>query len=292
MRFSSLFAAASLLATPVLASDIDPAPVVAAERAFAADGLALGVQASFLKHSAPDGFVFAPDPVRAHVLYGQALPKGPPLVWWPLWAGIARSGDLGFTTGPYTLADEGRGYYFTVWVKQADGSWKWVFDGGPPSDITGAPPKDSPVAYARLSARKAGSAAKAMDEVKAAETALHVAAGTDVKAAILAVLADDGRVVGSRAKPPADRAELEAELARRGASVAYRPLGGSASGAGDLAWTYGSARWRGSDGAERQGHYVRIWRNDAAGWRLLFDELLPGPPLTPAAAQPGVSGGG
>jgi hypothetical protein len=32
------------------------------------------------------------------------------------------------------------------------------------------------------------------------------------------------------------------------------------------------------DGPQRRaqrGHYVRIWRNDKAGWRLLFDELLP-----------------
>lgn len=292
---AALIAALLFGASSAVAAEIDPAPVVAAERAFAADGLELGVQASFLKHSAPDGIVFAPEPVLAHALYGKPRPKGPPLVWWPLWAGIARSGDLGFTTGPYTFDDEARGYYFTVWVKQADGSWKWVFDGGPPSDTTGAPPKDSPVTYARLSARQAGSPAKAMAEVTAAETALHAGARTDVKAAFLSVVAEDGRIVGSKARPPTTRAELEAELARRASSIAYGPLGGSASSAGDLAWTYGVARWT-EAGGERRGHYVRIWRNDAGGWRLLFDELLPGPPLkTPPAApqaQSGVSGEG
>ncbi|MEW5684055.1 MAG: nuclear transport factor 2 family protein [Pseudomonadota bacterium] len=285
MRFSSLFAAASLLASPALASDVDPAPVVAAERAFAADGLAMGIQASFKKHSAPDGIVFGPEPVLAQAVYGAPQPKTTELIWWPLWAGIARSGDLGFTTGPFTLDGRPGGYYFTVWSKQADGTWKWLFDGGPPSDITGAAEQGSPAAYARLSQRQAGSPDKAMAEVTAAEKALNAAAGQDVKAAFLAVIADDGRIVGSRAKPPADRAALEAELATRPTTIAYAPLGGSASTAGDLAWTYGAAGWTGKDGSARRGHYVRIWRNDAAGWRLLFDELLPAPPLKTPPVQ-------
>jgi ketosteroid isomerase-like protein len=260
--------------------------VVAAERAFAADGLELGVQASFLKHSAPEGVVFAPEPVLAHAIYGRPRPKGPPLVWWPLWAGISVSGDLGFTTGPFTYDGKPGGYYFTVWAKQPDGSWKWLFDGGPPSDTTGAAPKDSPVAYARPAARRAGSAVKAMTEVTAAEAKLHAAAATDLKAAFLAAVADDGRIVGSKAAPPASRAETEAELATRPATALFAPLGGRASDAGDLAWTYGAAKWT-RDGQDQRGHYVRIWRNDAAGWRLLFDELLPAPPLkTPPSTSP------
>lgn len=261
------------------ATPVTPAPVVAAERAFAADGLALGVQAAFLKHAAPEGVVLNPEPVLAHAVYGEPRPKGPPLVWWPLWAGISRSGDLGFTTGPYTYDGRPQAWYFTVWARQRDGGWKWLFDGGPASDMTGAAPKDSAVAYARLADRQAGSPGKAMAQVTAAEAALHAGAARDLKAAFLAVAADDSRIVGSRAAPPTTRAELEAELDRRPAKITYAPLGGQASDAGDLAWTYGAARWTARDGSSQRGHYVRIWRNDRAGWRLLFDELLPAPPL-------------
>jgi ketosteroid isomerase-like protein len=281
------------LAAPALAAEITPAPVVAADRAFAADGLELGVQASFLKHSAPEGIVFGPEPVLAKAAFGAPRPKGPPLVWWPLWAGIARSGDLGFTTGPYTFDGKPGGWYFTVWSKQADGSWKWLYDGGPPSDQTGAAPKDSPVAYADPSARRAGTADKAMTEVATAERTLHTAAARNVTAAYLDVVADDGRIVGSRSRPPATRAELKAELATRARSIAFATLGGSASDAGDLAWTYGAARWTAADGEDRRGHYVRIWRSDAPGWRLLYDVLLPAPPLkTPPVTPPPVAPGG
>lgn len=265
-------------AAPHMASKADPAQVVAAERAFAADGLALGVKQSFLKHSAPTGIVFNPEPQLAQAVYGAAPDGGTTkLVWWPLWAGIARSGDLGFTTGPFSVNDAPRAWYFTVWARQPDGGWKWLFDGGPPSDPTGAAPQDSPVTYARAAARAAGAPAKAMEQVSHAESALAAGAAKDLKGAYLAVLADDARVVGSKARPPASRAEIETELATRPTAVSFSPLGGQASSAGDLAWTYGAAKWT-ADGQERRGHYVRIWRNDAAGWRLLFDELLPSPP--------------
>ncbi len=277
---------AAILATPALAAPVTPEPVVAAERAFATDGLQLGVQASFLKHTAPEGIVLTPEPLLARAVFVEPRPKGPPLVWWPLWAGIARSGDLGFTTGPYTSGGKPGGYYFTVWAKQPDGSWKWLFDGGAPSDSTAAAPQGSAVAYARQAGRKAGSPGKAMSQVSHAEIALHARARTDAKAAFLEVVADDGRIVGSPAAPPTSRAELEAELARRPTAIAFAPLGGQASDVGDLAWTYGVAKWDVS-GQSRRGHYVRIWRNDKPGWRLLFDELLPAPELkTPPVTSP------
>ena len=114
MKACSLILAALLLSSPALAQP-DPSAVVAAERAFAADGLAHGIKRSFLAHSAPDAILFAPAPVNAHQLYADRPDKPhPPLVWWPLWAGIARSGDLGFTTGPSTFDGKPNGWYFTV----------------------------------------------------------------------------------------------------------------------------------------------------------------------------------
>lgn len=273
-----LAACASLGLAASAQARTDPAPVVAAERAFAADGAALGIKDSFLKHSAEQAIVLQPEPVLAKAVFGAAPggAGGAKLIWWPLWAGIARSGDLGFTTGPYTVNGKPGAWYFTVWARQADGGWKWLFDGGPPSDTAGAAPQGSTVAYARAAARSAGSSAKAMAEVSRAEIALAATARTDAKAAFLAAAADDARIVGSKARPPTSRAETEAELATRPATMVFAPMGGEASSAGDLAWTYGVATWT-ADGQPRRGHYVRIWRNDAKGWRLLFDELLPVP---------------
>jgi ketosteroid isomerase-like protein len=58
------------------------------------------------------------------------------LVWHPEKVGVAHSGDLGYTIGTYdwsykdasgkAITDKGK--YLTVWKKQADGSWKVLFD--------------------------------------------------------------------------------------------------------------------------------------------------------------------
>ncbi|MBD3219255.1 MAG: DUF4440 domain-containing protein [candidate division Zixibacteria bacterium] len=60
------------------------------------------------------------------------------LSWEPFFAEISESGDLGYTLGKYvyTVTDtlgvenESYGYYVTIWKKQPNGSWKYVFDTG------------------------------------------------------------------------------------------------------------------------------------------------------------------
>ena len=65
-------------------------------------------------------------------------PDGPTLTWTPIKGEVIGAGDVGYTTGRSLFrqksADgkvtERRGQYLTVWRKQADGSWKVVFDTG------------------------------------------------------------------------------------------------------------------------------------------------------------------
>lgn len=276
MRASSLLlAAALLLPAASAAAQVDPAAVVAAERAFAADGLALGIKRSFLKHAAPEAILFAPDPVKVADYFGARPDKpNPPLVWWPVWAAIARSGDMGFTTGPSTFDGKPNGWFFTVWTRQPDGDWKWVYDGGAPSDQAAAPPQGSEPAYLAPATGAAMDAQSAMAGVRAAEAELARAAASNVTAAYLAALAPDARVTGSKAAPATTPAAVRAELAQRAKAITFSPLGGGASRAGDLAWTYGDATWS-KDGAKARGHYVRAWQSRSEGWRLVYDQILP-----------------
>jgi ketosteroid isomerase-like protein len=57
------------------------------------------------------------------------------LSWEPVYAMIAKSGDLGYTYGYYarTIKSTGvvsKGTYVTIWEKQKDGTWKFVMDTG------------------------------------------------------------------------------------------------------------------------------------------------------------------
>lgn len=273
--FRPLAALLAVLATPALAAPAaDPAEVVAAERAFAVDGLALGIRQSFLKWSAPEAILFAPDPVKAHDLYGSRPDKAnPPLVWWPLFAGISRGGDLGFTTGPATFDGKPSGWYFTVWARQADGGWKWVYDGGVPAAHGDAPPQGSAPVLLAPATGPSSYPEGAFSAVKAAEAKLAAKARTDVVAAYTPVLLPEAHMMGSAQPPAATPQAVAAELARRPKAIRFSPLGGSVAVLGDLAWTYGDAAWDGG-----RGHYVRIWRHDRQGWRIAFDEILEAPP--------------
>jgi ketosteroid isomerase-like protein len=56
------------------------------------------------------------------------------LTWVPIRADVARSGELGFTYGTYSLvvknAGKEEGTYCTVWKKDKNHSWKFVLDTG------------------------------------------------------------------------------------------------------------------------------------------------------------------
>lgn len=271
-------AAVSLCAQSAVAQ-ADPAPVIAAERAFAARAAEAGVAQSFLDHMAPDAIVFAPDPVPAKSVYGGRPPQKTPteggllLAWWPNFAGISRSGDLGFTTGPAEVNGKRTVHYFTVWQKQPDRGWKWVYDGGVENDATRDPGADGPVATLPAGDAAPLPSTTAMAQVQAAEAALAAAAKTDAQAAYARALAPNARVQGSPALPATTPVAVKTELATRPRSIAFSPLGGSASKAGDLAWTYGDARY-----TSGRGHYVRIWQRTGGKWRIVYDQIIDVPP--------------
>jgi ketosteroid isomerase-like protein len=256
--------------------------VIAAERAFAADGVANGVRASFPRHAAPDGIVFNPGPVNARQLYGSLPPRttpSPTLDWWPVFAGASRSGDLGFTTGPYAVNGTVGGWYFTVWRRQADGGWQWMFDGGGPASSDHAPPKGSPVRTLAPSRGSAGSPQRAVAQVTAAEASLAAAtASAGPRAAFARRLAPDARVYVAGQQPATGRADYASVLLGWPRSLRFEAPYLDVSLAGDMAWTWGRATWTGADGASAGGYYVRVWQHRRAGWRIVFAQMVPDPP--------------
>jgi ketosteroid isomerase-like protein len=253
----------------------DPAPVIAAEHAFAARAAQAGIAPSFLEFMTDDAIIFAPDVVLAKAFYGKAPAAKPPgeggalLAWWPNFAGVARSGDLGFTTGPATVNGKRGLFYFTVWTRQPDGGWKWVYDGGIDADGASAPgPESPPMVLAPGDARPLAPDV-AMDQVRGAEITLARRARTELAAAYKTVLAPDARLQGSTAAPATTPGAVDRELATRAKTIAFGPIGGGASKAGDLAWTFGDARWEAG-----RGHYVRIWQRRAGKWVLVFDQII------------------
>jgi ketosteroid isomerase-like protein len=96
-------------------------------------------QAGFLSRVPPDALFSAGvlqvgrDAIREKWA-GYFEPAGPSLRWKPTAAGMAGSGDLGFTVGDYRFEWKARGVapsegrYVTVWAKDASGRWMAALD--------------------------------------------------------------------------------------------------------------------------------------------------------------------
>ena len=112
----------------------------AVEKEFCAMAQSDGVQKAFVHFAADSAAVQR----KGLILKGKenigkqyaSFPKNDKLEWSPDFADVAASGDLGYTYGKYTYtsvdslgrASKSDGIFHTVWKRQADGKWRFVWD--------------------------------------------------------------------------------------------------------------------------------------------------------------------
>lgn len=280
-----LAAVAALCAQPALGQASLPADahrqaaaeVAAAERAFDAFTAEHGFTAGFLAFTAPDGILFRPDPVNAREHLSAGAPSADTaLRWGPYRVGISTSGDLAWDTGPWTYGDnQAHGWFFTIWEQQPDGQWRWALDHGAGSTPDHVPVPDAADLIVDPQAVGAAAGADSWAEVQAIDQALNADLISGFVAAVYPVLLAHDAWASTPDQGPARTPDaVMTALRARPDFVAFEPIGGRASAAGDLAYTYGHARWT-SEGLDRRGHYIRVWRRDgpgAGGWRLVYDQ--------------------
>lgn len=111
------------------------------EKAFNDMAAKEGVKEAFLHFAADDavisrnGKLIEGKPAMAEYFNNQTL-TDVKLQWEPSFIDVAASGDLAYTYGPYTfsaidtagLQINSTGYFHTVWKRQEDGNWKFVWD--------------------------------------------------------------------------------------------------------------------------------------------------------------------
>src|ERR671911_2611568 len=100
-----LFALAPIAWAQTLSRSSPILAMVEAERDFAATSKKAGTTASFLAYIADDGILFRPKAVKGKEWLTANPPpasdKRPWLHWEPSFAFMARSGDMGYTFGPW-----------------------------------------------------------------------------------------------------------------------------------------------------------------------------------------------
>lgn len=262
--------------------------LVASERAFAAASVEIGNRRAFLEYFADDAVMFRPHPVPARD-YLQGRPDDASLLTWrPVFADISRSGDLGYTTGPWEYRADGpedprviHGHYVSVWKTQENGTWKVVIDVGtsnpppirPDSEVTASP--DQPAAVSGETRGEGGRLAL-MDR----DRAYSIAAGErGMPDAFSIFAAEDIRVYRSGFPPANGKQAAAADLISRDAFVTWDPAEARSALAGDLGYTYGLAHAAAAaDSAGARFTYMRIWKKSTGGdWKVVVDVMNPLP---------------
>ncbi len=113
------------------------------ELAFSALSKEKGIATAFLTYAAEDAvlmrnnnLVKGYDAIKVRFEANPPDPADVTLTWEPDFVEVSRSGDLAYTYGRYTLISRdslgteitNTGIFHTVWKRQEDGSWKFVWD--------------------------------------------------------------------------------------------------------------------------------------------------------------------
>lgn len=245
------------------------------ERAFAAATKHLGVRNGFLTFFADDAISLRPTPgpykdlLRKRPEPPQPLPSH--LLWTPMEGDVARAGDLGWLTGPSAVRENKpggqvvyTGQYFSIWKKQADGTWKVLLDVGVQTPrSTGDPETASFTPHGLFSADPDTTLRGTESQLLQTEQDLN-AAWNRSGAAAAPFYATSARLHADSIMPVVGPNAVRKHLSTL-PGIPQRTLGSGCSRSGDLGYTYGSFELGG-----RTTYYLRTWKYlKEEGWRVV-----------------------
>jgi ketosteroid isomerase-like protein len=275
----TIFFATTLLALTGLQAaeaDLEKAggELVRAETDYAKLALEKGFRAASLHVFADDGIMFAPGPVNGKK-YWEKETEEPLLLWRPVFATVVRTGELGYTTGPWELKKarddpkaQAFGQYVTIWKKGADGAWKVVLDVG----IEHPQPMEAPGEVETfLPEFHIFQPESAREKLENAERAFAELLSEDEGAAIMAKASDDVRILRRGVFPAIGKTAAHLMLSSDHGKTKRIRAGSGISGSNDLAYSYGEYSTERTNVTE-QGIYLSIWQLDLnTDWKLVLD---------------------
>lgn len=257
--------------------------LVAAENYFAAKAKENGVRDAFLRVSDNETLVFRPDAVKAEDFYDKKELDPGDLIWEPSYARISRSGDWGFTTGPYiytAFSDSTKSYgqYLSIWRANKKGIWKLALDIGTPHpkpakeirmDFTDA--KDfkffrqlSPV---RLKQRE--------EMILASDRLLANALTKSTALGYNTFLGEDARLIFPGIEPVIGKENINKFIYDQGINIFSEPALANRSLGSDLAYSYGTAQVT-TNTSTAKYNYVRIWESqEGFKWNVIVELFSP-----------------
>ena len=253
--------------------------VVTAELAFAQHALDHSVRQAFIQYADSQGVVFPGGKCRNALKTFTAMPELPiSLLWHPAFSLMAKSGELGFTTGPYTsqahapIPDTSitAGHYSTIWYKNKEGHWKFLIDIGINYQTSLYKLQElNQVTNVRLVPATHSTLGQVMDtNALAPEMAFIEKFHTDGINAYKSVTMPETWFNTDGQQPVTHVEDVVKDLSRIPGTLRFKPIAGGMSSSRDFAYVYGTVT---SDA--KKDYYLRVWVHTTVGWKLLLQTL-------------------
>ncbi|WP_423148611.1 DUF4440 domain-containing protein [Rubrolithibacter danxiaensis] len=242
--------------------------LVSLENYFAALVKSKGIKTGFLKVSDANTVVFKPGPTNAQEFFKDKLPgNSEVLVWEPVWAKISKSGDWGFTTGPYNYKENDSskitsyGQYLSVWKKNKKGLWKLALDIGIPHKKPVSKPKlvfIDPENGRYIHQQSTSRLQQREDIVLSSDKLFSTILKANNRVAREEFLAEDTRLLFPGFEPVIGKKAVTDFWNKQNLKLLSTPTQADRAYSGELAYTYGEAQTE-QKGKVRKYHYIRVW---------------------------------
>lgn len=263
----------------------DVSRLVSMENYLAARVKQKGIAEAFKKVIDENSRILQPEGmVNAENLLKQ-LPDSAVLSWEPVYARIAKSGDWGFTSGPFTYKEDETavmhyGSYLSLWKKNRKGAWKLaytsaVFHGKPKSQepkLVFLNPKNNKFIHqksqSRLEQRK--------DIIISSDQLYGTILKADNSIARKEFLSDDIRLLFPKREPVRGIKAVTAFWEKQAGKLTSKPIDADRAYSGELSMTWGEAAITNNKGAVKNYNYIRIWEiQPEFNWDVIIELFVP-----------------
>jgi hypothetical protein len=238
------------------------------EQSFAQMAKDSGTKKAFLHFLDSNGIIFSKGQSHEALPFWNNMPDNMGILFWkPVYTGMAASGEIGFSTGPFEQrnapdsAINASGNYSSIWVKNKQGVWKVLIDLGMPykpslfqkhwerSVLTGLSPSPG-------------------NQAQQVEQDFITQYQQKGYRAFLPYISGKSwfNIMGH--SPLHTVNDIETGLQQIPNDLQFQYMGGGASAAGDLFYAYGVVTRNGN-----KENYLRVWGHEKEGWKLLLQVL-------------------
>ncbi|NCI48374.1 nuclear transport factor 2 family protein [Sediminibacterium roseum] len=245
--------------------------LIGAERAFASFTESHTIREGFLQFLDSTGLIFSRgNAINAFEAFGKQKAGPAVLSWEPAFAIISASGELGVTTGPFTVkasvADtvSGRGNFSSVWKVNGAGDWKNMVDLGVNyTKKAGAVQQVQEIVLAKQVIPRIS-----FSEIMEMDNKFNQAIKEKSGNILLTQLSADSWLNAEGETPVIGTNLITNFLLHIPEAIAFTPNAGGISSSGDLAYVYGTVQ----NGTKKE-NYLRVWANRNKKWRVVLQTI-------------------